>query len=602
MKLIIVILFTIASIFSLFGKEQLVYDRADIIQIPQELSNKIYSGYLIRNISHKIHNLKKGESTDENENTILILYFDDFPSNDVLTKFEKHDVEFYLDSWIPPMSNHPYGFFIAKVPVSEFLNILIYEELILVASGEKKFYANNNRGYKAINADDVWTSGWDGSGVEVAVLDSGLDSYYDGTDMPSSYDKKDYSDYPTLDDNVENTHGRTGHGTHVTGTILGRGSYSSSNTGNGGGAYSGVAKGADLCFLKIEHDTAGGASSAAINGALQAAVSTYNSDLISMSYGGWSSYHDGSDSMCQQADWCYDQGIPVFMSTGNDVDDLRHYSATVAASSTTGYIEVTHNTSNRYFGFNLVWDDGTGQNIDLNISYYDSGYNPVTKYQYSYSESSRGTESRQTDTYDTQSAGTYYVTITNSSGSSQFFHLYELYGDGRSEFPSAIADPEYTCGSPAEADNVFAVGAWTTDRSWTAYDGSGYYFSSQTNNDICDFSNRGPRTDGVQKPQITAPGSAIISLRDTDVYTSASAYWVDDDGTTGDGTGDDHYYVMNGTSMSTPMCAGAAALFLDRYPTASPQDVYDALMNNAATEDEIHGFHLQPGRSHAGNT
>ena len=577
MKIFFIIILLLAYCFSLYSQDTFLFDKEDIVKIPQELSHKIFSGYLIRNIGHKIHNLKKGESTYENENIIAILYFEDYPSKEILAKFEKHGVEFYLDSWIPPLDNHPNGFFIAKVPVEKFLNILIYDELKLIASGEKKIYAQNNRGYKAINADDVWTAGWDGTGVKVAILDSGLDSFYDGTDIPATYDKKDYSAYPTnLDDDVENT--VTGHGTHVTGSVLGRGSLSSSNTGNGGGAYKGMAPNADLCFLKIGSDASGGASNAAINGALNAAVSTYSADVITMSYGGCSTYHDGSDDMCQAADWCYAQGVPVFMSAGNDANDDHHFSGTVNANSETGYIQVTHNTSNRCIGFNLVWDDGIGRNIDLDILYYDSGYNPITKYQYSFTESSRGTESRQTDTYNTQSAGTYYVTVTNTSGSSQFFHLYELYGDGRSEFPSGIADPFYTCGSPAEADNVFAVGAWTTDRSWTAYNGTGYYFSSETNNDICTFSNRGPRIDGIQKPQLTAPGASVISIRDTDFYTSANAYWVDNNGDT---TAPHNYYVMLGTSMSCPMVAGAAALILDRWPNVSPQQVYDALQINA---------------------
>ena len=586
----IVILFVLLFLFIsvLFSFEELLLNRDEIIQIPEEFRNKIECGYLIRNISSKMQQLNDGVRNDKTEFAQVILYFTEYPSTAIISKLKDKGVKCYLDSWVPPLKNHPNGFIIASIPTESFIEVLSTEAIVRVASAEKKLYAQNNSGYAAINANDVWTAGWDGTGVEVAVLDSGLDSFYDGTDIPSTYDRKDYSDYPSLDDNVENTHGRTGHGTHVTGSVLGRGSLSSSNTGNGGGAYSGVAPDADLCFLKIESDASGGASNAAINAALDAAVSTYNSNVITMSYGGWSTYHDGSDDMCQKADWCYDQGVPVFMSAGNDANDYRHYSATVAANSTTGYIQVTHNTSNSYIGFNLVWDDGSGRNIDLDIDYYDSGYSSVTGYEYSFTESSRGTESRQTDTNATQTAGTYYVRITNNSSSSQFFHLYELYGDGRSEFPSGIADPFYTCGSPAEADNVFAVGSWNTREDWTCSDGSNYWYGLDAfpEDEISSFSNRGPRIDGVQKPQITAPGAIIISLRDTDVYSSYSTSWIDNDGAGLGGSpyNDDNYYIMQGTSMSCPMVAGAAALILDRYPTVSPQDIYDALMNNAVTD------------------
>ncbi|MCG6915766.1 S8 family peptidase, partial [bacterium BMS3Abin03] len=63
--------------------------------------------------------------------------------------------------------------------------------------------------------------------------------------------------------------------------------------------------------------------------------------------------------------------------------------------------------------------------------------------------------------------------------------------------------------------------------------------------------------------------------------TTPDANWIDNDGNT---TGDANYYVMEGTSMAAPQCAGAAALFLSKYPDASPLDVYNALRNNASVD------------------
>ncbi|MCK4359900.1 MAG: S8 family peptidase [Candidatus Cloacimonetes bacterium] len=576
--LLLFILFVLNSI--VFSEQKPLLTQTDLIIIPMEYKTKIASGFLVRNISEKKYLFKKGLVGDDIENAMVYLYFSVYPASNIIENLEEMGIDCYLETWTPPLDNHPYGFFLAKLPVEKFLDILNVSSLKRIDSAEYKYYPKNNRAYKAINADDVWTSGWDGTGVKVAVLDSGLDSFYDGTDMPSSYDKKDYSAYPTLDDNVENTHLRTGHGTHVSGSVLGRGSLSASNTGNGGGAYKGIAPDADLCFLKIENDASGGASNAAINGALTAAVNTYNSDIITMSYGGWSTYHDGSDDMCQTADWCYDQGVPVFMSAGNDANDDHHYSGTVNAGSETGYIQVNTNF-NSALTFNLVWYDGLDIDNVLDLKYYDSGYNQLANVtDMGIFESIRGTESRFSHYNFTVGAGTYYLKVVNSSFNSQFFHIY-FDNWGYADITFQIPDPFYTCGSPAEADNVFAVGAWTTDRSWTAYNGSGPYFPSETNNDICSFSNRGPRIDGIQKPQLTAPGASVISIRDTDVYTSANAYWVDNNGDT---TASHNYYVMLGTSMSCPMMAGAAALILDRWPNVSPQQVYDALQNNALVD------------------
>ncbi|MDZ7766534.1 MAG: S8 family serine peptidase [Melioribacteraceae bacterium] len=69
----------------------------------------------------------------------------------------------------------------------------------------------------------------------------------------------------------------------------------------------------------------------------------------------------------------------------------------------------------------------------------------------------------------------------------------------------------------------------------------------------------------------------MLSLRDTDVYTSTSSSWIDNDGVTG---GDANYYKMQGTSMACPMAAGAAALMLQKNSSLTPSQVYSALTSN----------------------
>jgi hypothetical protein len=145
------------------------------------------------------------------------------------------------------------------------------------------------------------------------------------------------------------------------------------------------------------------------------------------------------------------------------------------------------------------------------------------------------------------------------------------------------SDPFYTIGQPASADNGFAVGSYVSRDLWIASDGSGpyWYGASFVLDDIAPYSSRGPRVnEGVIKPDISAPGSAIISVRDTDVLTSPNSGWIDNDGTTG--AGNANYYVMTGTSMACPIAAGAGALLLDKSPGATPQQIYDAIQNSAS--------------------
>ena len=566
-----------------------IYNTKNQIIIPSELRHKIGSGHLEIHIQEKLKEasvLQLG-SKDFSPSLRVVIYVKAKPTKHQLDALSKLDIEYETNCYTPPLENHPYGFFHAKLPVDKLVDVLSLPFVIRMDTAERECYPQNNNGYKAIHADNVWTQGWTGSGVKVAILDSGLDTDPVNSDLPFSFQKKDYSAYPTLDDNVENT--VTGHGTHVVGSVLGRGVLSSGNTGNGGGAYKGMAPDASLVFLKIGNDATGSASSTAMEAAMDSAVNVYDADIISMSYGGWWTYHDGSESTAQKVDWCYSQGVPVFISAGNEAEDNRHYSGTVNANDSTGFIQVNvvgAGIDNTGIKFNLVWYDGLGTNRDLTLNYYNGSQLPlVDVYRGGTTESTRGTESQISyyNSYLPSGNGTYYLKVVNSSGTSQTFHIYEDWIGG-GEVTFANPDPHYTISTPATADHAFAIGAWTTRYSWIAYNGSGpyHYSSNQTENDICTFSSRGPRIDGLVKPNIVAPGSAIISIRDRDVYTSPSALWIDNDGTTG--VGDKDYYVMQGTSMACPLVAGAAALLLQKHPSLTPAEVYDLLQENAQTD------------------
>ena len=67
-------------------------------------------------------------------------------------------------------------------------------------TAEYENFPQNNAGVISINADDVWLAGYDGTGVKVAVLDSGIDTSYAGTEFPASFERMDYSNYPTSTD------------------------------------------------------------------------------------------------------------------------------------------------------------------------------------------------------------------------------------------------------------------------------------------------------------------------------------------------------------------------------------------------------------------
>lgn len=111
-----------------------------------------------------------------------------------------------------------------------------------------------------------------------------------------------------------------------------------------------------------------------------------------------------------------------------------------------------------------------------------------------------------------------------------------------------------TVGSPASARSVLTVGA-------VADPGVGGFLNAY-------FSSRGPTTDGRPKPDISAPGVAMVSA------------WAQT-GTPAGGPGPTARHVVSGTSFSAPFAAGVALLMLDADPTLTPAQLKAKLIGTA---------------------
>jgi subtilisin family serine protease len=105
-----------------------------------------------------------------------------------------------------------------------------------------------------------------------------------------------------------------------------------------------------------------------------------------------------------------------------------------------------------------------------------------------------------------------------------------------------------TVGDPSVADKVVSVGSYISKASWQRN-----YGSDVTGEDhLHGFSSRGPREDGGFKPTIVAPGSA----------TSTVPTWQPGQPIAGAMELPPGYGMFNGTSMASPQAAGAAALLV----------------------------------------
>ena len=117
-----------------------------------------------------------------------------------------------------------------------------------------------------------------------------------------------------------------------------------------------------------------------------------------------------------------------------------------------------------------------------------------------------------------------------------------------------------TITKPADDPWVITVGA-TDDRGTAALQ----------NDQLPDFSGRGPTAQGVAKPDVVAPGAHVISLRAPgSTIDTRFPYYVDGS-----------YRRGSGTSMATGVVSGAVALMLQANPGFTPDRVKHALVATA---------------------
>jgi serine protease AprX len=152
-------------------------------------------------------------------------------------------------------------------------------------------------------------------------------------------------------------------------------------------------------------------------------------------------------------------------------------------------------------------------------------------------------------------------------------------------------------GAEAAAKNAITVGASESDRGAVNWQWGTYVDTERPTvkfmadpiksdtpcNDadgLAGFSSRGPTREGRYKPDVVAPGTCILSTKSRDVAASATHGW-------GNST-DNAFWFMAGTSMSTPLVAGCAAVLRETLVkngwVSPPSALIKALLVNGAVE------------------
>ena len=386
--------------------------------------------------------------------------------------------------------------------------------------------------------------------------------------------------------------GRWTHGTHVAGIAGGAGA---------GTPYRGVAYGAGLLFVTLNDDAGILDGFAWMN---EVAQQQQKRLVINMS---WSSMdlQDGTSLFCQAIDAFADQGIVFCAANGNNGGVPFHMQRAFAGDTLRTRIAfpVFSDPGFDWRGIILLGQPGApfeGRILIRDASNAIIGQTPwmSTATQAAYTDTLMvfGTDTvelriladaahpqnqrphlrvhvRKTSTLlrvdlnVTAPGGTVHGWNAESTGD-----FVGIWGEPfQAAMPGyAAGDLDYGVGEPACGNGVLAVGAYRA-----SYQTGGNWQGGE----IGDFSVKGPTLDGRLKPDITAPGVHVVSCVSS--YTTESVTPVAVLVFQGRGY---MFASWEGTSMSSPVGAGVAALLLEAFPYATPFQIRSAITDNARTD------------------
>jgi subtilisin family serine protease len=488
----------------------------------------------------------------------------------------------------------------------------------------------NNKIDKVQNGISPLTQGYNGSGVIVGVIDTGIDiSHPDfkdslgntrilwvwdhvlatGPNAPQPYNYGQQFSASDINSGLASATDDLGaHGTHVTGIAA--------SNGNTNIVFKGAAPKADIIAVRLNFNQADnswlGSVADAVKYIFDKADSLNKPCVINISAGTYYGSHDGRDLAAQTIDnlisaqygrslvaaagnagniahhlqhlhasggdtlltWFYNTSAPIYIEMWADTADFKNIRVAIGADVTTPNIKSV--AQKPFIGITgnvgVLKNDSIISNTGHRLATYQTyGQLIGNKYSFIYY-------------INPDSAFDYFRLMSKGTGKFDVWS-FDMINSGIPApgfYPniSNYVYPDYNqtiCSSFQCSEKVITSGQYVNRNNYIDYNGNLQTFPL-TEGELAASSSKGPTRDGRNKPDITATGEYTMSA----LPTSAQAWFIANqpyklafDG---------KHIRDGGTSSAAPAVAGSIALYFQMNPNASWLDIKNRITLCAATD------------------
>ncbi len=387
-----------------------------------------------------------------------------------------------------------------------------------------------------------------------------------------------------------------GHGTHVSGIAAGNGLAT--------GTHEGIASQADLVVVSMKFNSINNIYSDAVNYIFSKATALGKPCVINASVGNYYGSHDGTDLQTQLINNMLNANSGrVLVAAAGNAGNLKMHTKTTINTTDTTFTWLRKNGSPIY---HFVYaDTAQFKNIKMSIAanrpnFEDLGRIPLQTYTYGISGIKTDTLKNNGNrigiiktTSSINSFGVYERFFQIIPDSNNYYWRVEATGNGlydswnfdfvSTNLPSVsqysnivnyiMPDTISTIVSGFQcSDEVITVGNYINKNTW--YDvNNTLQNSGEVQGKIKETSSGGPTRDNRVKPEVVATGANVFAAMALGMQANLVA-----NAPSAVAPGSMHVQ-GGGTSASSPVVAGLAALYLEAYPNATNQQVRDAIKN-----------------------